>query len=226
MKTFKTYFGATLNRHLTHWLLGRSTCCVLTVILRTFERQTLQKTFNYMQNDLLLLSFAVKGPAAEARDAPQPWGLLCNPMMNISFFIVFPCNGAPVEWNLQGKTEVLGGKTCPSATLSTKNPTRNEPGFNSSFRGVSPANNRLSHGTAKVVACFKSKLLGSDIKPTKPYVCICASDNSLRTQTHCGKLQRLYGCFTGGGGLRGGVKTTVTEIVSFLFAIRPGIVLF
>jgi hypothetical protein len=38
---------------------------------------------------------------------------------------------------LTEKTEVLGGKTCPSATLSTTNPT---------WR---PAANRLSHGTAQ-----------------------------------------------------------------------------
>jgi hypothetical protein len=52
----------------------------------------------------------VKGPAADATEAPQRWGLLCNPVMKmISFFFVFPCNGAPVVWNWQGKTEVLGG---------------------------------------------------------------------------------------------------------------------
>jgi hypothetical protein len=28
-------------------------------------------------------------------------------------FFVFPCNGAPVEWNWQGKTEVLGEKPVP-----------------------------------------------------------------------------------------------------------------
>jgi hypothetical protein len=40
-------------------------------------------------------------------------------------FFVFPCNGALVEWNWQGRTEVLWKKkTCPSATLSTTNPTR------------------------------------------------------------------------------------------------------
>jgi hypothetical protein len=56
----------------------------------------------------------VKGPAADATDAPQPWGLLCNPVMKMSnFFPVFPCNGAPVEWNWQGKIEVLGEKPVP-----------------------------------------------------------------------------------------------------------------
>jgi hypothetical protein len=42
-------------------------------------------------------------------------------------FFFFPSNGALVEWNWQRKTEVLGGKTCPSATLSTTNPTWTDP---------------------------------------------------------------------------------------------------
>jgi hypothetical protein len=47
------------------------------------------------------------------------------------FFSFFPCNVAPVEWNWQGKTEVLGGggKNCPSVTLSTTNCTWTDPGF-------------------------------------------------------------------------------------------------
>jgi hypothetical protein len=48
----------------------------------------------------------------------------------ISFFFIFPSNGAPVEWNWQGKTEVLGGKTCPSDTLSATNPTWTDTGSN------------------------------------------------------------------------------------------------
>jgi hypothetical protein len=55
----------------------------------------------------------VKGPAADTTDAPQPWGLLCNPVMKIISLFVFSCNGAPVEWNWQGKTEVLGEKPVP-----------------------------------------------------------------------------------------------------------------
>jgi hypothetical protein len=45
----------------------------------------------------------VKGPAAEAADAPQPWDLLCNPF--------FPCN-TEQRWNKtdRGKPKYSGGK--------------------------------------------------------------------------------------------------------------------
>jgi hypothetical protein len=46
-----------------------------------------------------------------------------------------------------GETEVLG-ENLPSATLSTTNPTRIDPGTNPGLRGERPATNRLSHGTA------------------------------------------------------------------------------
>jgi hypothetical protein len=58
----------------------------------------------------------VKGPAGDATDAPQPCGLLCNPVMKVTMMIIFcpfPSNGAPVEGNWQGKTEVLGEKSVP-----------------------------------------------------------------------------------------------------------------
>jgi hypothetical protein len=41
-------------------------------------------------------------------------------------------------------------KTCPSATLSTTNPTWTDPVSNPGLRSGRPASNRLSHGTAKV----------------------------------------------------------------------------
>jgi hypothetical protein len=67
-------------------------------------------------------------------------------------FFVFTCNGAPVEWNRQGKTEVLGGGgNFPSAISSTTNPTGTEPVSNPGLRGERPATNRLSHGTAYVI---------------------------------------------------------------------------
>jgi hypothetical protein len=33
--------------------------------------------------------FVVKCPAADAADAPQPWGLLCNPVMKMVSFLSF-----------------------------------------------------------------------------------------------------------------------------------------
>jgi hypothetical protein len=41
-------------------------------------------------------------------------------------------------------------KTCPSATLSTTNPTWTDPGSNPGLRGERQATNRLSHGTVKI----------------------------------------------------------------------------
>jgi hypothetical protein len=57
----------------------------------------------------------VKGPAADATDAPQPWDLLCNPVMKmISVF--------SAEWNWQGKAEVLGEKPVPVPLCPPQNP--------------------------------------------------------------------------------------------------------
>jgi hypothetical protein len=55
--------------------------------------------------------------------------------------------GALVEWYWQGKIEVLG-KACPSATLSTTNPTWTGVWSRPSLCSEMPATKRLSHGTA------------------------------------------------------------------------------
>jgi hypothetical protein len=49
------------------------------------------------------------------------------------------------DW--QGKPK-YSEKTCPSATLSTTNPTWLDPGLNPGRRGGKPATNRLSYGAA------------------------------------------------------------------------------
>jgi hypothetical protein len=54
-----------------------------------------------------------------------------------------------VEWELAKKMNYLE-KTCPSATLSTTNPTWPDLGSNPGRRGGKPATNRLSYGTALV----------------------------------------------------------------------------
>jgi hypothetical protein len=58
------------------------------------------------------------------------------------------------RWNEidRGKPKNSGEKTCPSATLSTTNPTWTGPGSNPGCRGGRPAANRLSHGTAELCA--------------------------------------------------------------------------
>jgi hypothetical protein len=52
-----------------------------------------------------------------------------------------------VEWELAGKLK-YSEKTCPSATLSTTNPTWADLGLNLGRRGWKPATNSLSYGTA------------------------------------------------------------------------------
>jgi hypothetical protein len=54
-----------------------------------------------------------------------------------------------IRWNenWQGKPK-YSEKTCPSATLSTTNPTWPDPGLNPGRRGGKPATNRLSYGAA------------------------------------------------------------------------------
>jgi hypothetical protein len=55
-------------------------------------------------------------------------------------------------WNedWQGKPKYLE-KTCPSATLSTTNPTCPDPGSNPGRRGGKPTTNRLSYGAATTI---------------------------------------------------------------------------
>jgi hypothetical protein len=55
------------------------------------------KNISHGQDSNLGLFFVVKGPAADAMNTPQPSGLLCNRVIKIISFYLFPCNGAPVE---------------------------------------------------------------------------------------------------------------------------------
>jgi hypothetical protein len=60
---------------------------------------------------------------------------------------------ATVEWYWQEKTEELGRRTCPSATLSTTNPAWSDPGLS----GERPATNRLSQGPAGILSYWLHK---------------------------------------------------------------------
>jgi hypothetical protein len=60
------------------------------------------------------------------------------------------------EWYWQGKTEELGEKTCPSATLSTTNPTWIDPGANPGLRGERPATARpIQFEINWMIVCFR-----------------------------------------------------------------------
>ena len=51
---------------------------------------------------------------------------------------------------LTGENRSTQGKTCPSATSSTKNSTWTDSESNPGLSGERPATNRLTHGTALV----------------------------------------------------------------------------
>jgi hypothetical protein len=52
---------------------------------------------------------------------------------------------------LTGEIRSARAKICPSATLSTTNPTWTDSGSNPGLRGERPATDRLSHGTAHLI---------------------------------------------------------------------------
>jgi hypothetical protein len=61
-----------------------------------------------------------------------------------------------VEWRLAGEPK-YSEKTCPSATLSTKNPTWPDPDSNPGCGGWKPATNRLSYGAATIPVSERAK---------------------------------------------------------------------
>jgi hypothetical protein len=77
-------------------------------------------------------------------------GLLCQPRMTAD-----ECE-AVVGMRIGRGTKDLG-KTCPSATLSTTNPTRPDLNSNPSRCGGNPVTNLLSYGTA----CLLGLVLGA-----------------------------------------------------------------
>jgi hypothetical protein len=77
---------------------------------------------------------------------------------------------------LTGENRTTRRKTCPSATLSTTNPTRTDPGSNSDLRGERPTTNRLSHGTANFASyCMSTRVWSC---PTKISALVHQTDTS------------------------------------------------
>jgi hypothetical protein len=60
-------------------------------------------------------------------------------------------------------------ETCPSATLSTTNPTWLDPGENLGLRGERPATNHLSHSTAYITAIVRTSLSWEHIRMILKY---------------------------------------------------------
>jgi hypothetical protein len=75
---------------------------------------------------------------------------------------------------LTGENGSTRGKTCPSATLSTTNPTWSDPGSNPCLRGGRPAANRLSHGAALPKYLPQRPILK---QPTLRLCVLCGSQN-------------------------------------------------
>jgi hypothetical protein len=81
----------------------------------------------------------VKGPAADATDASQPYGFLCNPMMDMSSFFYQVLQVMEYQWNeIDRGKPTTRRKTCQSATLSTTNLTWTDPGSNPGLRSERP----------------------------------------------------------------------------------------
>ena len=55
-----------------------------------YTRRQNVSTVRHLEWDSIVC-FMVKGPAADATDAPQPSGLLCNPVMKVIRFLTFYC---------------------------------------------------------------------------------------------------------------------------------------
>jgi hypothetical protein len=86
-------------------------------------------------------SFSVKGPAADATDAPQPWGLLCNPVMKTISFFPF-VRVMEHQWYEIDRLKPVSVPLCPPKNLIWKD-LRSNPGL----RSGKPATNRLSYST-------------------------------------------------------------------------------
>jgi hypothetical protein len=60
---------------------------------------------------------------------------------------------------LTGEDRNTRGKTCPSVTLPTTNPTCTDPGSNTGLGAGRPAANRVSHGTTLIISYTKENIV-------------------------------------------------------------------
>jgi hypothetical protein len=107
--------------------------------------------------------------------------------------VIYEC-GEP-RWNdIDRGSRITRRKTCPSATLSTTNPTWTDPGANLGFRVKRPATNRLSHGTANMV------VNDSESRPLTLILIVWASGfyycSAVPVNKSLWENQRLFICFS------------------------------
>jgi hypothetical protein len=82
--------------------------------------------------------------------------------MNMSSFFYQVLQVMGHQWNeIDRGKPTTRRKTCPSATLSTTNPTWTDPGSKPGLRSGRPATNRLSHDTAILTLTCRIRLLSS-----------------------------------------------------------------
>ena len=120
--------------------MAASSLCNSSLALRSCNRKTQLRRVCLENVIAALFFFCGEGPRSRCYGPTAALRLIVQPCdedeeKEDQFFLICPSNWATVEWNWQGKTEVLGGKTCPSATLSITNPTWTDPGLNPSLRG-------------------------------------------------------------------------------------------
>jgi hypothetical protein len=106
---------------------------------------------NDLHQNIFFFFFLVRGPRSWCYGRTAALRLIVQPLWWIwrwaVFLPSFTSNGAPVEWNWQGKTDSseknLSQCLCPSQISHGL-----DLGSNPGLRGERPATNRLSHGTA------------------------------------------------------------------------------
>jgi hypothetical protein len=99
----------------------------------------------------LQITFVLEGPRSRSYRRTAALRLIvqpCNEDEEKDDQFNFSKQWSNAGMKLTGENRSTRGKTCPSATLSTTNPTWTDLESNPFFRGEKPATNRLSHGTA------------------------------------------------------------------------------